>query len=217
MKNIINIIKDYLILYPYYYVFKSNRYFKFDGKKHKYFSGIYNKAWLNERTIEIPIILEIMKGYKKNQILEVGNVLSHYFPVQHDVVDKYEKAKNVKNEDIINFKPRKKYDLIISISTMEHVGWDEKPKEPEKILKAIKNLKNLLNPKGKIVISVPLGHNHFLDGLIKEGVKFKKNFYFKRISKDNRWIETTFDKINQIKYNYPFRNANVIVVATITK
>ena len=210
-------IKDYLILYPYYYIFKSNRYFEFNGKKHKYFLGIYNKAWLNERTIEIPIILGLMKGYKKNQILEVGNVLSHYFPVQHDIVDKSEKAKNVKNVDIINFKPPKKYDLIISISTIEHIGWDEKPKEPKKILKAIKNLKNLLNPKGKIVISVPRGYNFFLDGLIKRGVKFKEIFYLKRISKDNGWIETTFDKIKQIKYNYPFRNANAIVVMTITK
>ena len=217
MRNIIDAIKDYLILYPYYYIFKSTRYFEFHGTKHKYFLRVYNKTWLNERTIEIPIILGLMKGYKKNQILEVGNVLSHYFPVQHDVVDKYEKAKDVKNADIVDFKPSKKYDLIISISTIEHIGWDEKPKEPQKILKAIKNLKNLLNPKGKIVISVPLGYNSFLDGLIKENIKFKEIFYLKRISKDNRWIETTFDKIKQIKYNYPFHDANAIVVMIITK
>ena len=210
-------IKDYLILYPYYYIFKSNRYFEFNGKKHKYFLGIYNKAWLNERTIEIPIILGLMKGYKKNQILELGNVLSHYFPVQHEIVDKYEKAKDVKNVDIINFKPSKKYDLIISISTIEHIGWDEKPKEPKKILKVIRNLKRCLSNQGKMIITFPLGYNSFLDGLIKEDVKFKEIFYFKRISKDNRWIETTFDKIKQIKYNYPFHNANAIVVMTITK
>ena len=217
MKNIINMIKDYLILYPYSYIFKSNKYFEFNGEKHKYFLGAYNKAWLNERTIEIPIILSLMKGYKKDQILEVGNVLSHYFPVQHDIVDKYEKAKNVKNIDIINFKPLKKYDLIISISTIEHIGWDEEPKEPKKVLKAIKNLKGLLNKKGKIVVSIPIGYNSFFDGLIKEGIKFKEIIYLKRISEDNRWIETTFDKIKQIKYNYPFRHANAIVVITITK
>jgi len=217
MKNIIDIIKDYLILYPYYYMFKSNRYFEFNGKKHKCFLGWYNKAWKNERTIEIPIILGLMEGYKKNQILEVGNVLSHYFPVQHDVVDKYEKAKGVINEDIVKFNPKTKYDLIISISTIEHVGWDEKPKEPQKVLKAIENLKKCLSSQGKIIITFPLGYNHFLDGLNKKSIGFKEIFYLKRISKDNRWIETTFNKVKQVKYNYPFHNGNGIAVMIITK
>jgi len=51
-------------------------------------------------------------------------VLSHYFAVKHDIVDKYEIAPSVVNEDLVNFKPGKKYDLIVSISTLEHVGWD---------------------------------------------------------------------------------------------
>jgi hypothetical protein len=54
----------------------------------------------------------------------------------------------------------------VSISTLEHVGWDEMTREPMKILKAIENLKNLTNPKGKIVVTLPLGYNPELDRLL---------------------------------------------------
>jgi len=217
MKNIIDIIKDYLILYPYYYMFKSNRYFEFNGKKHKCFLGWYNKAWKNERTIEIPIILGLMEGYKKNQILEVGNVLSHYFPVQHDVVDKYEKAKGVINEDIVKFNPKTKYDLIISISTIEHVGWDEKPKEPQKVLKAIENLKKCLSSQGKIIITFPLGYNHFLDGLLQEKkIFFSKEIFLKKVSKDS-WIEKNINQIKNVSYGFPYLGANGIIIGIIKK
>jgi hypothetical protein len=45
--------------------------------------------------------------YVGRNVLEVGNVLSHYFPVHHDVLDKYEKAKGVINEDVVEFSPAK--------------------------------------------------------------------------------------------------------------
>jgi hypothetical protein len=66
-----------------------------------------------------------VKRYKERNILEIGNVLSHYFPVNHDIVDKYEKADGVINQDVVHFYSPKKYDLIVSVSTLEHVGWDE--------------------------------------------------------------------------------------------
>jgi hypothetical protein len=74
--------------------------------------------------IEVPIIYEMVKEAEAygQKVLEVGNVLSHYFHVNHDIVYKYEKAKGVINEDVINFRLPKKYDLIISISTLEHMG-----------------------------------------------------------------------------------------------
>lgn len=82
-------------------------YFKFQNKKYPYFWHQYNTTWQNERTVEVPIIWEIVKKYKTKKILEVGNVLSYYFPVKHDIVDKYEKEKGVINEDVVNFQPAK--------------------------------------------------------------------------------------------------------------
>jgi len=93
-------------------------------------------------------------------------------------LDKYEKGKGVINEDVVDFTPSRKYDLIISISTLEHVGWDETPKEPEKAAKAIENLKRCLNPGGKIVFTVPVGQNPCLDNLIKARKISTDQFYY---------------------------------------
>ncbi len=153
--------------YHYYTKVKSRKSFTFQGKTYPNFYHRYNNPWKNERTVEIPIVRDIIKDIEEDRILEVGNVLSHYFHVEHDVVDKYEKAKGVINEDVVNFKSSKKYDLIVSISTLEHVGWDENPREPEKIFKAIENLKSLLSPEGKIVITLPMGWNQELDRFLK--------------------------------------------------
>jgi len=68
----------------------------------------------------------MVRKYRGKNILEIGNVLSRHIKLEHDILDKYETAKGVINEDIVDFKSEKKYDLIISISTLEHVGWDEK-------------------------------------------------------------------------------------------
>ncbi|MEW6408075.1 MAG: hypothetical protein AB1465_05290 [Patescibacteria group bacterium] len=128
-----------LVYYPYK-IKRKNKYFKFQNKNYKYLICQYNRTWFNERTVEIPIVLNLIKEYKKKEILEIGNVLSHYIKFKHDIIDKYEKAKNVINADIVEFNNDKKYDLIIVISTLEHIGWDEKPRDEEKILKAISNL-----------------------------------------------------------------------------
>lgn len=154
-----------LILYNLYYRYL-NKYFVFNGKRYKYFYHPYNRTWENERRFEIPIIWDIVEQNRGKRILEVGRVLPHYFSLSHDVLDKYEKSKDVINEDAADFVPLKKYDLIISISTLEHVGWDEIPKEPEKVIRAVENLKECLNLRGKIVFTIPRGENSYLDQLL---------------------------------------------------
>ena len=161
----------------------------------------------------------MLREYPEQKILEVGNVLSHYFSVNHDILDKYEKAYGVINQDVINFQPAKKYDLIVSISTLEHVGWDESPREPMKILQAIENLKNLLAPGGKMVITLPLGYNSEMDSLLKENkIQFTRMYYLKRSSRGNKWTETNWqDVVNNAKYNYSFYYANALVVGIFEK
>ena len=90
--------------------------------------------WTNSRNSHY---LEKGQEISWKKILEVGNILSHYFSVNHDIVDKYEKDVDVINQDIIDYHPNKKYDLIVSISSLEHVGEDETPREPKKILYAL--------------------------------------------------------------------------------
>ena len=167
------------IIFEYYYhrIFMSRKTFIFNGKTYYYFVHKYNTTWKNERAVEVPIIWDIVREHYRwgKRVLEVGNVLSHYFRIFHDVLDKYEIAEGVINQDVVDFKPTWKYDLIVSISTLEHVGWDEEPKEPEKVLKAFENLKQCLNPGGKIIVTLPLGYNPELDELLKERrMKFTK-------------------------------------------
>jgi hypothetical protein len=110
-------------------------FFEFDGKTRRYFIHPHNNTWMNERMVEIPIVSDLVKQNAGKNILEIGNVIKHYMPdATHTVVDKYEKSDGVLNCDIIDYQPPAEngadaafhgYDLIISISTFEHIGFDE--------------------------------------------------------------------------------------------
>jgi len=60
---------------------------------------------------------------------------------------------------------------IVSISTIEHMGWDETPRDPKKIPLALENLIECLAPGGEVVVTLPMGYNIYLDKLLKELVK----------------------------------------------
>lgn len=203
-------------MYYYYKLFKPPRIFTLKGKTYNYFYHRYNTTWRNERAVEVPIIWDMVARSKSQgmHILEVGNVLSHYFSIQHDVLDRYDKARCVINQDVVDFQPSKKYDLIVSISTLEHVGWDEEPRDPEKILRALENLKtNCLTAGGKLVVTLPLGYNTEMDRLLREGkIHFMKQCYLKRVSADNKWIEVDWDDVKEAKRNSPFPAANGLVI-----
>tara|TARA_Y100000310_G_scaffold204358_1_gene204618 strand:- start:6532 stop:7242 length:711 start_codon:yes stop_codon:yes gene_type:complete len=173
-------------------IFVKSKKFSFNGKRYPYFYDPYNHTWLNERSIEVPIILNEMKKCK-GKILEVGNVLAHYEKLDHDVLDKYEKSEGVINEDAVSFTTNKKYDLIASISTVEHIGWDEPEKSSDKIPRTIENLKKCLNEKGKIIATVPMGYNPHLDKLIDEGMI--KHIYFLKRKFPNRWCQVSYRKV----------------------
>ncbi len=227
LKNLAEKIKDflrsrlkdhyYIIPYSYSRILKLFRTFTFKGEKYQYFFHKYNEAWGNERSVEIPIIKKYVDKYDCDDILEVGNVLSHYFKTCHDVVDKYEKAVGVINQDVVDYNPKKQYKLIVSISTLEHVGWDEQPKDPEKVFLAMNNLKDCLVNGGTLVVTMPIGANPHLDNYLKTGrIKFTENYYLKRISKDNRWVELGSDFIKG-NYSSPYPLANVLFVGIYQK
>jgi Asp-tRNA(Asn)/Glu-tRNA(Gln) amidotransferase A subunit family amidase len=89
------------------------RSFRFRGKSYRYFRHEYNSTWLHERAVEVPIVYGLVRKHRAGRVLEIGNVLPHYFPVDHDVVDKYEPGERVINQDILDFAPEAGYDLIV--------------------------------------------------------------------------------------------------------
>ena len=203
------------------YLYRGRRfgnYFEIAGKKYRYLYHRHNYSWRHERCVEVPIIWDLVKKYtgRGKNVLEVGNVLINYYPVKHDVLDKYEIARNVINEDVVTFKPKKKYDLIVSISTLEHVGWDEPKRDRMKIPRAIESLRGMLSKSGKLVFTMPLGYNKFLDELLASGkLKFNDTYYMKRISKDNQWVETSWDDVRDTKYGHSFIGANALVIGIV--
>jgi hypothetical protein len=123
----------------------------------------------------------------------------------------------VANADVADFTSEKKYDLIVSISTLEHVGWNEKPRDDMKIPRAIENLKTLTSPGKTIVITLPLGYNPVLDNLFKEGaLLFSKQYYLLRISKGNVWKEVPWEDVQNARYNAPLPFANALLIGIIT-
>lgn len=206
----------YLIFCYVYRILKVKRTFTLNSQQYNYLYHTHG-SWKNERAVEVPICWKEIERNKGKRILEVGNVTSNYYKIQHEVLDKYERQSGVINEDVVNFKPDKKYDLILSISTLEHVGYDEckdfQLEEQNKILDAIKNLKQCLVNDGKLIVTMPLGYNPTLDEkILNEQLDFNEKYYLKRISESNKWIEIDKKDIENIKYNHPYPKANGLFV-----
>src|SRR5207249_156927 len=189
--------------------------FEFRGKQLPLFYHRYNMTWAGERCIEIPIAKSYLDESTGKNVLEVGNVLSHYFPVSHEVLDKFEKGPGVINEDIIAFHPPKRYDLIISISTFEHIGFDDEANEPsgQKIAAAIATCRRLLKGDGKLVLTVPLGYNPDLDRMIREAeLGTSQECYLRRAQKLS-WGACHKAEALKCRYKAPFPYGNAMLVA----
>lgn len=184
--------------------------FKFKGKEYEYLDMSPNQTRVNERRVELPLGQEFIEEVRDGVVLEVGNVLAHYKDVNyynHDVLDLYEKVPwcpDIINKDILTWKPSKKYDAVISISTLEHTG------NPLKAIERILSWK----PK-RVFITLPVG----VDGVEKVIAEHPEKISFmRRINEDNQWEEISHEKIASlfpIEYNKPFPFANAIVIFRI--
>lgn len=198
--------------------FRSNRKFIFDGKAYAYYYSMYGTTWRTERSVEIPIVWSCVQQYSRmsKRILEVGNVLSYRFSSSHKILDKYEKGSGIINEDVAYYRSQEKYDLIVSISTLEHVGWDEQPKEPTKILTAIDNLKSMLSNDGMLIVTLPVGQNYEMDKMFQQGlIKFDKIFYMD--FNKGSWVQVPNIDYSRANYDLSVPRANTIIIGISKK
>jgi hypothetical protein len=205
---------DMYVTSAYYNKFKSSETFQFQGKSYHYVFHRYCTTWKNERCAIIPIARDFMLEYQKQgkKILEVGNVISYIYPVVHDVIDKYEIVESVINKDIVDFQTSKRYDLIFSIVTIQHIGRTESPTYPRKVLKAIGNLKKILALNGEIVILHALGENKEMDELIKNRqLGFSDQYYLMKVSK-YVWKEASWEDVKDLPYDYSIPSARGVVI-----
>jgi SAM-dependent methyltransferase len=202
----------------YYRKLRSSEGFEFHGNTYRYLFHPYVTTWRNERATVIPITWDIVKKNRDQgkRILEVGNVLSYYFKVDHDILDKYDIMDGVINEDVVDFNPLKRYDVIVSLFTLSSVGSYE-DKDPNKVLRAINNLNRLLAPGGRIVAVLELGYNPEMDELLKSGkLRFDKHYYLKKLS-GYRWKEVDELNFNDVKYDKSIPSPNQVIIGVINK
>jgi hypothetical protein len=129
----------------------------------------YNTTALNERAVEIPAALAFLRRCYGNVGLEVGNVLGHYgCDRERRIVDLHEQGPGVENIDV--FDVYGTYDWIVSVSTIEHVGWDSEPRDPDAARRALEHLRSLLTDSGRMLVTIPLGWHQRLDAAIADGV-----------------------------------------------
>jgi len=186
--------------------------FTFGGASYPYLLHNYNRTYWNERAVEVPIVARVVER-ERGAILEVGNVLGHYRRGSHDVLDKYEVAPGVINADVLDWSPGRRYELIVSISTLEHVGWDER-RERDKVARVVERIRTWLAPAGQAVVTWPLGYNPWIDALIDTGT-FAELGFLRRISADNRWAESDREGIRGAAYGSPHPLGNAIAIATL--
>ena len=191
------------------------RTFVLDGDEYRYFVHPYNATWRNERAVEIPIVRRILERSDGRRVLEIGNVLGHYFRERNEVVDKYEPGPHVVNLDILEFRPEQPYDLIVSISTLEHVGFDEEVRDPGKIPLAVAHIRSLLAPGGRAIVTLPLGYNPAMDELLRRGALGLDGANALLRVGDREWRQVALSELGRPAYGTPFPGANALVIGTI--
>jgi SAM-dependent methyltransferase len=188
--------------------------FEYRGQRLGCFYANYNVTWSNERCAEIPIARWHL-AQTDGAVLEVGNVLGHYGAGAHTVIDKFETGAGVINADITEWQTADQFELILSISTFEHIGFDDEAggDSGKKIRAAIAACRALLAPGGCLVITVPLGYNPALDELIANDALAASEARFLLRHGRRAWREAPRAPALGTQYGHPFPYANGLWIA----
>lgn len=202
------------LAFPAIRALRQDRRFTFQGERLPYFLHRYNNTYRNERAVEVAVARWFLTREDNGRLLEVGNVLSHYGLTGHTVVDKYEPGEGVINADVVDYKPDELFDTVVTLSTLEHVGWDEEPREPEKVFAAFDAVRAFLAPGGRLLVTIPIGYNATLDDGLRGGrLTFDEEIWLLRTTRTNDWRECDREEALAAKYGHPFPAANALYVA----
>lgn len=181
--------------------------FGFNGRSFEYFRHSYNHASENVRAVEIPIarwvIAEKLRRNPRAQLLEVGNVLAHYGEVPWPVLDVREQGATVINVDVMTWQPPRPVDLVVSISTIEHVGFERyaqytAPTRPSAVLA---RLRGFLAPGGRLFATAPTGYNPALDEELRAGtIGADQIRSMRRVAEPNEWAECSVEEALAMPY-----------------
>jgi hypothetical protein len=193
--------------------------FELDGRRYPYLHHRHKFTWLTERAVEVPVVQAIVDEHAGGRVLEVGNVLSHYGPQRgHVIVDKYEQAPGVLNRDVLDLEPLGRFDLVVAISTIEHVGRDEEPQDPGKAVEAFRALASLLEPRGRLVVTVPVGYHHGLDRALRAGeLPLTRALALRRSELGPHWRQVDPEEVWGTPYDFLLYSARAVVFAYVER
>ena len=189
--------------------------FTFEGKSLPLFYHRYNMTWATERAVEVPVAGEFLRRFAGKSVLEVGNVTPHYLDTGHTILDKFESGPGIINEDIADFAPSERFDLILSVSTFEHIGFDDEADgdSGKKISQAIATCRGLLAVGGQLVLTLPLGYNPALDRMIADGQLGSDRATFLKRTGRLAWQAVDANTALASEYGRPFPYANAVMIA----
>jgi len=122
------------------------------------------------------------------------------------VVDKYEQSPGIHSIDFLEFHLPKLFDGFISVSTLEHIGWDEEPREIDKVKYCIEKIRECVTSTRRVFVSFPLGYNDYLDGLVRnKELPFEKTASLVRVDEDQNWKEVELHQALKPEYRYGSR------------
>ena len=190
--------------------------FSFAGERHRYLFDRYKWTWLTERAVEVPIARSFLSGRRPERVLEIGHVLGHYGPREHVVVDKYEEAPGVLNHDVFELDQLGRFDRVVAISTLEHVGWDEEPRDRSKSPASLHAAQRLIAPGGKLLVTVPVGYHPGLDAAIQAGeFRFAEVGALRRRRFGPHWEEVAPESVWGTPYDFLLYSARAVFVGVI--
>jgi len=192
--------------------------------------------WINDRSIEIPFLL---RNLKKGSILDIGSADAEYISdlFRYIPEDKYilrvdlrdiEVSDNIKEKYLIsdirklNSRNIGKFDNVILLSTLEHMGVNEYGKEQliglskEAIINSqisiFNHCKQFIDNNGRMIITIPCGqfanggwiivYDREMINLLKRDMKIINERYYTLNKDKTEYIEILYKDIPELSLDH---------------
>lgn len=191
--------------------------FKINDLELDYCRDNFNKAYENERSVEVSLGRFFLNKFNNN-VTEIGAVLPYYSNDTHNIIDLTDEHPKSKKINGLS------YDFIghnvLSISTIEHMLQREYGNGSN--YDSIIFLNKVLLFAQNYLITWGIGYNEYLDDYVKNRPEIPR-LILKRKNKDNEWeVDSNSNNFNYLFGHYDgkhfplaeFNNANAICVIT---
>lgn len=182
--------------------------FKLQSKAYAYW---HKGGWAKtERVVELPLAFEALAVAQS--VLEVGNVTRQHDPsLEHLVIDlneKHDDWENYQNADVLTYEPETDFDLVLSISTLEHT------------FDIVTAIRRVLSWAPNVIITIPLGYNSPGGTRTDDAVfehKYDADVSFLCRTKDDpdEWFEISEDEARRVGFDgFRYGHSGIPVGAT---